>query len=187
MEHFTEEELRHLTAIKFRIVEKFADMVTQPWWDGGLVVDWSQFYLSGGAIASLIQDESPKDWDIYNSSPQDADLVVEMVKKKTEYIADVDPKYTEVMGVDGKMITANAITMKDGTSFITMCGGLPAEVKKTFDYVHCTPHYDLVNKTLWISPHQYHAARYKKLIVNNPDSIRQYRLDKFLKRGYTKL
>lgn len=186
MEHFTKTERAHLMNVKTKLVKHFSDMIKQPWWDGGLAIDWTMFYLSGGAIASLIQDETPKDWDIYNSSSQDADLVVEMVKKKTEYIADVDPKYTEVMGVDGKMITANAITMKDGTSFITMCGGEPTEVKKTFDYVHCTPHYEILSKLLWISPHQYHAARYKKLIVNNPDSIRQCRIDKFLNRGYTK-
>lgn len=62
---------------------------------------------------------------------------------------------------------------------------LPQQIKASFDYVHCTPHYSLQDKKLYISPKQYAAAKNKVLIINNAGMVKPYRESKFRERGYT--
>jgi hypothetical protein len=181
---FPETAVARIHLCKELIETHFKHMILQPWFDGGLAVDWKTFYLSGGAIASLIQGEIPKDWDIYCESALNMKMVEEMVKKNPDYIADVRENYVGVFGSNGKMVTANAITMKDGTSFITKLYLPPSEMKKTFDFVHCKPHYNLTTKTLYISPQQYIAIVNKNLIRNNGVIPQTWREEKFKKKGY---
>lgn len=153
------------------------------------IIPWQSAYVSGGAIASLIQGEEPKDYDVYfreepMSDPLNNSLRNVLLAVYNDEIADVKEEYREYMGTDGKMVTENAITMKDGISLIFRSYDEPEYMKKTFDYLHCTPHYDIKTRTLHISPAAYWACTAKLLMVNNPDTVEQWRTDKFLKRGY---
>lgn len=184
LDMFPKDVVENIHFCKESIQSHFKKMAEQPWFDAGLAVDWSKFYLAGGAIASLLQGEKPKDWDIYSESQFDMKMVEDMIMKHADHIADVSENYVGVFGVNGKMITANAITMKDGTSFITKLYLPPNEMKKTFDFIHCTPHYDISKKTLYISPRQYISIVNKTLIRNMGNIPQTWREEKFKKRGY---
>lgn len=173
----------HILSVKKKIQAMVEVMQTREWTDG-YILPWDKMYLTGGAIASLIQGEKPKDLDFYFTDEAFMLAMRAHLLHHKQHIADVDPKYKEVLGENGKMITANAITMDDGASFITMIWGTPEQIKSTFDYVHCTPHYSLADKLLYISPKQYTAAVNKVLIVNNESSVKEYRTTKFKERGY---
>ena len=152
-------------------------------------VDEKNIILTGGVVASLIQCVEPNDWDFYFT---DYDAMKGFQKGiSAEYfkqsIQDVDPKYTESVGQDGKMITTHAITMDNKASFITMMVGNADEIRGTFDYVHCMPYYKLSNNTLYISKQQFDACRNKHLIVNNASRVKEHRILKFLKRGYKEI
>lgn len=159
----------------------------QPW---GEHLPWSQIYICGGFIASHLQKQKPKDVDFYFESDDAMDkataILLDPSGKFTHHIADVDPKYRETIGRDGKMITEWAITMKTGHSFITKHWGEPKELKSTFDYVHCCAHYEIATDQLFISEAQYLAIVNKRLMVNNPLTFTNKREEKFLLRGYTK-
>lgn len=182
---FTDEEIQHIVSVKQEIISKLISVMSQPWTQSHPY--FRKVYLSGGAIASLIQGEEPKDWDFYF---EDFATMEEFARYITTYhmssVKDVDPKYTDCIGKDGKMVTSKAITMKDGSSFITMIAMEPEDMKKTFDYKHCTAHFSMRDNKLYISPEVYHAAKNKKLIVNNQIAIKPWREDKFLSRGYSK-
>lgn len=182
---FTEQEIKHIKMVKSTI-QKYIDILrTTEWWNGNFDND---MYLTGGAIASLLQDEKPKDWDFYCKDLKSNDHLAHWLKTiGNDHIADVDEKYKEVQGKNGKMITANAITMNNGASFITMLVGSPNDVRKTFDYVHCLPYYELATDTLYISKLQYDCCKNKLLAVNNEKSVKFYRESKFIHRGYYKL
>jgi hypothetical protein len=183
---FTEAEQHHIYTCKNKIVRHFEDMIIQPWFNSNIAIDWKKFYLTGGAIASLLQGSEPKDWDIYCSSVIEMESVMKMLLASKEHIADVAQNYIEAYGTDGKMITNNAITMKDGSSFIILLTKPASDLKQTFDYLHCTPHYDIVDRKLYISRAQYDAIVNKKLVVNNDSMVKEWRTQKFLKRGYVK-
>jgi hypothetical protein len=181
---FNPKQTAHIRSIKELIEEMVDAMQTQPWAEG-YILPWDKMFLTGGAIASLIQGEKPKDLDFYFTDEQHMLAMRAHLLHQKQYIADVDPKYKEVLGENGKMITANAITMNDSASFITMMWGTPAVIKSNFDYVHCTPHYSLVDRMLYISPKQYTSALHKVLVVNNQSAVKEYRTQKFKERGYT--
>lgn len=177
---FTEEEIAHILSIKGIIHLNVTTILSE--YD----IDYSDLYLTGGAIASLLQKRAPKDYDFYSETPTKMDeLVASIIMKYPDKIAKVDDKYKQLLGKNGLMITANAVTMDNKVSFITKLSGPPVDVKKTFDYVHCTPHFSLRDNKLYISPRQYRACVNKKLIVNNKEAILEYRKQKFIERGYT--
>lgn len=151
-------------------------------------IPWDKAYIAGGAIASMIQGEEPKDYDVYFIEEPIFNIMqtvrTVLITTYKDEIEDVQEHYREYMGTDGKMITENAITMKDGISFIFKSYGAPEDMKKSFDYLHCTPHYHITENKLYISPTAYWACVAKLLIINNPFKIEQWRTDKFLKRGY---
>lgn len=177
---FTSEEKERILSAKQKITTRALAFKKSPYYNPDL--PWNELYLSGGAICSLIRGEEPKDWDWYFKDLDTMYKFQQHLKNCELFIKDVDPKYGN-FGVNGKMITGNAITMNDGNSFITMISAEPKVIKKTFDYVHCTPHYE--SGRLYISKKQYNACVEKKLIVNNVDMVKEYRRQKFLSRGWT--
>lgn len=180
----TEAQASRIRAVKHKIVTNIHAMQNSAWAEP-YILPWDKMILTGGAIASLLQGESPKDWDFYFTDELSMTKMRDhLVLTQTQYIKDVDPAYQESVGVNGKLITANAITMKTGASFITMMYGTPKVIKSTFDFVHCTPHYSLADGKLYISESQYDCCVNKKLVVNNASAVKQKRIDKFVARGY---
>jgi hypothetical protein len=180
---FTPDEVSDILSVKETIEKKCSELIDESWWTTKL--PWEQTVLTGGAIASLIQGEIPKDWDVYFLSQKANQIFTQHLMMYTDYIADVSENYINHVGQNGKMITGNSITMKNGFSFITMMHGDIATLRKDFDFLHCTPYFH--NNKLYISKKQYLAAKHKVLIQNNPaNKVNLWRVEKFISRGYTK-
>lgn len=183
---FTDADKLHLYKVKEYLQKSIREIGSSNYL-APYALPWKGVYLTGGAIASAIQDESPRDFDFYCEDEKTMrEFEEHLTKSCFEHIKDVEEKYHDLIGRDGKMITGKAITMKNGASFITMIYGKPEDVKRSFDFVHCTPHYHIGTTQLFISERQYRACKDKKLIVNNPDKVKPWREDKFKSRGYTK-
>ena len=178
---FTAEEMLQILALKSNIRSKMIYLKKLlP------AVYYDDMFLSGGSIASIIQGQHPKDWDVYfiNDDTQKAVIDLFMADHPDE-IAVVDEKYREVSDSDGKMITENAMTLKNKIQFIIKHNGTPDEVRETFDFVHCKPYYHCGKDQLFISREQYDLCRDKKLKINNIKSVTIWRQSKFEQRGYT--
>jgi hypothetical protein len=176
---FTEQDKQKILSVKEKIYLRVEAFKKAPYWNPDL--PWKNLFLSGGAICSLLNDEEPNDWDWYFKDLDTMHQFQSHLVKCELFIKDVNEKYGD-FGVNGKMITGKAITMDDNNSFITMISADPHTIKKTFDYVHCTPHFELGK--LYISEKQYFTCKNKKLIVNNPSMVKEYRREKFIKRGW---
>lgn len=144
--------------------------------------------LTGGAISSSFYNESPNDWDLYFKDEawiqkfKSYIVIDEMMRENG--VKDINPKYMVETEVEGKLITANAVTFNNNVQVITMDSN---KMREAFDFIHCMPYYDMLNDKLYISQIQYEAIKNKKLIRNpkckNPTSNR--RLFKFKERGWT--
>lgn len=180
---FTNSDIERILEVKIHMRQRFEVNVPDYWKDAPV----DHLIVTGGAIASLLQSEEPKDYDLYsNDSTKMLEFAQILEKDYNPLIADVAVDYIDAFGKDGKMITGNAVTMKDKNSFVTLVCDPNVSVRSTFDYVHCLPYYDIKNKKLYISKEQYDACVNKVLIVNNPLRIKPYREHKFLERGYIK-
>lgn len=180
---FTDDEKQEILLVKERIEEYLRQLGDEPWAKNA-DLPWDKVYLSGGVTVSVMHGEKPKDFDFYFDDMSAMYKMTDYLKQFKEQIEDVDPKYHQVYGQDGKMITTKAITMKNNWSFITMISGTPKQIRNTFDYVHCKPYYSIKDRMFYISEEQYHACKEKKLIVNNQRMVKAWRTDKFIKRGF---
>lgn len=141
--------------------------------------------LSGGASASLFHNQMPSDWDVYLSDANDVKEFDTLIQQNVDLIDDVNPKYM-VMDtlIDGKVITARATTLKNSVQVITM---ETKEHRKSFDFIHCMPWFDISTGKYFISKDQYRAIKGKKIIINpKAKEVAQYRIEKYLNRGWTK-
>jgi hypothetical protein len=179
---FTKDQENHILQVKDKIQRHLECKLPRTQYFK--YVDWDKVNLTGGAIASLLQDQNPTDWDFYFEDEKSCTSFQYYINLDKKEVADVSEKYMDAIGQDGKMITVNAITMADKNSFIVKLYGDIKTIKKSFDFLHCTPHYNVKTKQLFISQRQYDACVNKKLIVNNPSGVKKYRIEKFKKRGY---
>lgn len=144
---------------------------------------------SGGISASVYWNETVKDVDLwYNSFDMNwfgqelQDLFIAKSGKFHHLVKDVNPSYM-VGTVAGKLVTANAITLHGDVQIIRLAN--IEDARRTFDFVHCQPVYDLANMRYSISPRQLDAIRTKRLIKTPTGKVTQHRLDKFKQRGWT--
>lgn len=144
------------------------------------------YFVSGGCIGSLIRGEEPNDYDIYFFSKLKAAAVVNLYTNDPSYkndVAEWNEKYHDApMGQ--KMITVNAVTLKNKIQLITKIYGEPIDIRKSFDFVHCMPYYDTRDDSLYISHEQFWLCENKLLKVNNEGSITDRRIEKFTSKGW---
>ena len=185
IDHFNAEESARILMAKQKIQEKLNEFNMTIRKLGSM--HEHSYFLTGGAIGSLLRGEEPNDWDIYFFDEQDAEGIFRLYEKDPSYeneVAVLDEKYRDVEN-GGKLITENATTLKNGIQLIRKHYGQPGTIRKTFDFVHCMPYYDSRDKKLYISPEQYDCNVNKKLVRNNNNLFQPHREDKFLKRGWT--
>jgi hypothetical protein len=182
---FTENEKNKIKDVKDTIKFHMEALKNFDWWK--MLYENDAVYLSGGAIGSLLRGEIPKDWDFYFYDQDSAVTFKEHIEKNyDDEIKEVNINYMEHADNNGKMITANAITMKTDDSFIFTFAGHPNDVRNHFDFVHCKPYYLLMQDKLFISREQYDACMNKKLIYNTDIKfIKEWRLQKFKNKGFT--
>lgn len=180
---FEQQQAFHILKVKEEIRQEIKLIHEQPWYKPEL--PFEHVFLTGGAIASLIQGEVPNDWDFYFENQHAMQMFNDfLIKDKIDYVGDVNPAYDHAL-IKGKAVTPRAITMSSKHSFITMMTGSPDEIRSTFDYKHCMPYYHVGDDKLYISEEQYLAAFKKHLVVNNKARLKPYRQDKFMNRGYS--
>lgn len=188
-ECFTPAEVVHIQAVKQALIQKFysahGEFNLAPFNTGNAFANIvkTDLFLSGGAIASLLQGDEPKDFDIYSSVSLKGFFEAKLITDNYEDIADINDTYG-ISNVGGKIITPRAITMKNRVQFILMHSGSPSQIKETFDFVHCTPHFSFADNKLYISKKQYDACVDKRLIANNYTALKMHRIHKFQQRGY---
>jgi hypothetical protein len=143
--------------------------------------------LTGGCFASLFLEEEVHDWDVYLRDSVTISRFESFVMSDTptlNEVADVTSGYMTITNVDGKLVTANAVTFKNGLQVITRTDKAHRE---TFDFVHCMPYFDMATQQLFISRQQYDAIKNKKLIKNpkHKENMNHHRAGKLLERGWT--
>lgn len=188
-EQFDVHSIAKILAVKEQIRNRTKDFhLTFQKVYGKMIPPFNAYFISGGVTASLLQNEEPKDIDIYFSDGIVADKIINLYKTDESYkneVATFSEKYRDVIGhPSGLMITENAMTLKNGNQLITRNYGTPEEIRKTFDFVHCMPYYSPSTDKFYISAEQYNCCVGKVLKPNGTNIAERFRIDKFVSRGY---
>ena len=181
---FTDTERQEIESVKDTVQKKLRELLSD------LPTDTYPFFkesiLTGGCFASLFLDEEVHDWDVYLRDSVTISRFESFVMSDTptlNEVADVTSGYMTITNVDGKLVTANAITFKNGLQVVTQSC---KKHRETFDFVHTMPYFDMATQQLFISRHQYDAIKNKKLIKNPKfPQFNKSREDKFLNRGWS--
>lgn len=181
---FTTDEIENIKLAKHQLIERLQTF----WMTTKKVNRDKSWFVSGGCIGSLLRGDTVNDIDVYFFSGVDALPVIKLFTEDESYkneVADINDKYRDVVDApSGKLITENAITLKNDIQIITKHYGLPEEVRKTFDFIHCTPYFDSRDQKLYISKKQYDLNMNKTLKCNNASAITSSREQKFFNKGW---
>lgn len=181
---FSDDERQEIESVKDTVQKKLRELLSD------IPVETYPYFkesiLSGGCFASLFNGETPNDWDVYLKDVDTADRFDSFVTSDTptlNEVKDVTPGYMAEVKVRGKVVTANAVTFKNGLQVITHTCKAHREA---FDFIHCMPYFDMKTQQLFISRLQYDAIKNKQLIKNPKFPHQQWeRTEKFLERGWT--
>jgi hypothetical protein len=143
--------------------------------------------VTGGCSASTFYNQEPNDWDLLFKDEVSArsfknyiNALMYYINEDKEDVMDAGT-YTGVH-FTGKLITANAVTLKNKVQVIDW-----KWQRNNFDFIHCMPWYDLKEDKYNIASEQYDAIKNKQLIARDPDTFKpnDRRLKKWLDRGFT--
>ena len=148
MTTFSKEEIEDITRFKTSLMNYF-----EPRFRGlpnALQAMLRSGILTGGVSASVFWHEIPNDYDIYLTNETDIAIFKTMIQQPEvlKLVKDVNPKYHVAVEIDGKLVTANAVTFTNNVQVITC---LSANARKNFDYLHCMPYVDLKDWKIYIS------------------------------------
>lgn len=139
-------------------------------------------YIVGGSIASILQQQEPRDYDIYfidEASVKKFEKLKHNLYMKHKYKSKQADTYQLTLKGDKP-------TKKVEIQFITKYSGLPLEVIKRFDFVHCMNYY--IPKTKEHFLYSLNTVLTKELVFNKNAAYpinALKRISKFLLRGYT--
>ncbi len=181
---FTDTERQEIESVKDTVQKKLRELLSD------IPVETYPYFkesiLTGGCFASLFNGETPNDWDVYLKDVDTADRFDSFVTSDTptlNEVKDVTPGYMAEVKVRGKVVTANAVTFKNGLQVITHTCKAHREA---FDFIHCMPYFDMKTQQLFISRRQYDAIKNKHLIKNAEfPHAKGHRTEKFLERGWS--
>ena len=113
IDHFTAVESANILLAK-KIIQDKLETFNMTIGKIGAMMEHS-YFLTGGAIGSLLRGEEPNDYDIYFFYETDARMVLNLYENDASYTGEVkvwDEKYRDAH-VGDMMITENATTLKN--------------------------------------------------------------------------
>jgi hypothetical protein len=145
-------------------------------------------YISGGAIASILQNEIPNDIDLYFVSVKNAEYFKIFFTNPQNKI-----KYSVVTSSDGRdsyngphvFVSNNAATLASKLQLIYSKHGIPKNVTQTFDLLHCISWYSPSSDKLYTYHHIFDVIKNKQMIQNTKYPVSPKRIAKFKSRGYS--
>lgn len=142
--------------------------------------------LSGGSISSLYHGEKVKDYDFWSKHNIHITELSKLIKDEAKDIItdDMGANYGGVFEEAGFYESVNALTLRNRMQFITISDYERA--RKSFDYIHCMPYYDIHSDRLYISMEQWKCIRNKKLVRQHLDKVpSNHRVAKYKERGWS--
>ena len=183
---FSEEDKKSINVAKGTLIALYNKKVSELKDPALSSMLYENCIISGGCISSILLGGRVNDIDIYCKKTAKISDIATHIKNNSDLIKDVDDsKYTDAaIANPQKLVTMNAITLKNDLQLITYMSEEEG-ARKNFDFIHCTPYYDIATNKLYISEAQLQAIKSMKLVPNKDvDTITVKRLEKFKARGW---
>jgi len=178
---FTDQEKTELLQLKSKILQHYNKKMNELKDTLLTSVFYENCIITGGCISSLYFGEEVNDIDMYAKSPKQIKIIKDLITQIGEHIKEV--KGYSLTDPSNKLITKNAITLKNDVQFITL--GAADECRSKFDFIHCMPWFDIKTQKLYISESQFTSIKTRTLYHNgHGEKLKEYRLQKYLGKGW---
>lgn len=172
----------------------------------------SDSIVSGGCIASMLLGEDVNDYDIYFNNSETAYKVAQYYVGRDIKEGRVEVLRTVITNIKGegesrvfcktssgisramhatpfsvRCITSNAITLSDDVQLIIRFSGVPEEIHKNFDFIHCTNYYTSGDEKLVLNVPAMQSLMSRRLYYHGSlyPIATIMRMRKFIDRGWT--
>lgn len=178
---FTDQDKTELLQLKSRILQYYNKKMNELKDNLLTSVLYDNCIITGGCISSLYFGEKVNDIDLYAKDSKKLATVEKLIIEIGEHIKEV--KGYSLSDPSDKLITKNAITLKNDVQFITL--GPADECRNQFDFIHCMPWFDIKTQKLYISESQFNSIKTRTLYHNgHGEKMKEYRVQKYLDRGW---
>lgn len=168
---FTENEVNYILLVKYRAKSMCDESFLYTLYEDNLVI-------AGGCFASWMNGEDARDIDVFVVGSLEDQVKI----KKT--IQDTQPDLEDVSDYrrDNDKIIGVYNNKKTKVQFIFTQYKTREELIDHFDFVHCKVSY--YKGKLFINRDTYNSIRDMKLVPNQSNRIAQWRVEKFVSRGW---
>jgi hypothetical protein len=174
---FTDEQKNEIGDLKYTLRQ---NIVANHVFPLSMIVSlYKNIFIAGGFFASTLRGEKFKDIDVFIL--QNDNLLFNTLVTSNEADAEIR-KDDRINYMGNRHIKAIANCGK--VQYILTDYHTREELINHFDFKHCCVSYDTSSGQLYISPLVYDCIMNKKLIVNNEDSIKSWRVQKFLNKDW---
>lgn len=136
--------------------------------------------LAGGCFASWFHGEKPKDYDVFIVGPLAEQVgLLNLIQQNTfDVLEDTTSQYVR----DNKNIHAVHMDRKRNIQYIFTKYANREELVKNFDLAHTQVSFHMA--TLYLNRRTFDAIKYKTLEINEGRTVPEWRLRKFVERGW---
>lgn len=176
---------RNATKHAFRLVEKLGSLK-------GLnnQIDMGKIIIAGGCFVSWFHNEELNDIDVFylddhNTSFAGQAYIGNAIANRPNSIKSHE-HYTRYNDMIKTVFTEQEADTMFDYQYIFTKYKTRRELVDHFDLAHATISYNIGEAKLYITRQAYDALKNKKLVRNDKGDIAEWRIEKFLKRGWTK-
>ena len=138
--------------------------------------------VAGGCFTSWLEGKEPKDIDVFVLNSCDAEARIQ--NKLIGDSVEVALREGDVSYLNNKNIIKTVLNPRTKVQWIFTTYKTRQELVKHFDFLHCCVSYEPYFNRLHISRSTYDAIKNKQLVVNNHGQLVNWRVNKFVTRGW---
>ena len=171
-----------------RIVNKLGKVIIKP--TDGKPANMSNIIIAGGCFVSWFHNEELHDIDVFylddfNTSFSGQSYIKNVKANRPNAIKSHD-HYTRHNDMITEVSTEQEADTMFDYQYIFTKYKTRRELVDHFDFAHATISYNIGEDKLYITRQAYDALKNKKLVRNKQGDIAEWRVQKFLDRGWTK-
>lgn len=178
---FSDQDKTELLQLKSKILQYYNKKMNELKDNLLTSVLYENCIITGGCISSLYHGEHVNDIDLYAKDKKKLFTVQTLITDISIHIKEV--KGYSLSDPSNKLITNNAITLKNDVQLITL--GPAEECRKQFDFIHCMPWFDIKTQKLYMSESQFNSIKTRTLYHNGQgERMKEYRVQKYIDKGW---
>lgn len=146
-----------------------------------------EIFIKSAGVESVVDENVTQPYQYFEGAQDhDAGLYLDEVFETSKIEDDTKSRKNQPKDYDPVFLSSNAISLKGKIQIITRFYGLPEEIHKNYDFVHCTNYWESSNSKLTLNQLALESLMSKNLVYQGSlyPLCSIFRIRKFVERGW---